>query len=168
MRQEWHRHQDQQEYLLRHLDQNLAGFHTRLRFHRHHGLGQHYHLFRLSLNRPIRYYHVGIHRLRLSDHRHRCQYLMHLEWHHYLDLLAYWLCRLDQNLIEFHIHLRCHRHHDQDRYYHLFRLSLNLPIRLHHEEMHQDYLSNHHHQYHNQRHQGFRHYQDLQAYYLHH
>ena len=132
---ESHRRLNLQGYWLYHLDQNLIGFHSRLRYHRHHDLNRYYHPFHPSLNQTIPLHHEGRHRLHLSDHHHRYRYLMHPESHHRLDLLVYWLCRSDQNQAGLHTHLKCHRHHDLGRYYPPFRLSPNLPIQLHHAEI---------------------------------
>ena len=87
---------------MRHSDQNLIGFHNRLKYHRRLYLGRHYRQFRPSLNQTTRLHHVGRYPLHLSDRHHRYRYLMHLELHRHLSLLAYWLYRSGQNLIGFH------------------------------------------------------------------
>ena len=57
MHLELHRHLSRLEYLQRHLDQNLAGFHNRLKYHRRLYLDQHYRPYRPSLDLPIRLHH---------------------------------------------------------------------------------------------------------------
>ena len=132
---------------MRHLGRNLIGFHTRLRSHRHHDLSQHYRRCHPSLNLPIRLHHVGRHRLHLSGRHHRCRYQAHQVSHHRLNPRAYCLRRSDQNQVGFRSHSRCHRHRDLNQHYHLFHLSLNRPIRLHHEGIHLLRLSDRHHRY---------------------